>query len=354
MTGDSKNKTFSFRQTLTGELADFLRDEGISCDKTTSAIVVLTAELAHYREEGVELTPTVYICDDIAKIAAILGGAEVVRISKGDRTDDTIRKILKICAPLARGGYAVYVERRDDSFAFGLLRDVNIPLSITPEEALVEMADREVPALILRRIARNCVEVLGCRRTRRCIHFSADREDSPSPLSAIRSLAAAITRDITDPSQQASTCRLVVDLVGQILQHSHGALAIVLKKDTALPEQLRDMVVLDPPISIVERVSAFMSDKAPGTMYSLQGLAHLLEGMFQSDGIVVFRSDGIVVGFRGFHQGGAVPLDVAIHAGGNRRRTYGALSALVGTTLSAAFFRSQDGHTEAHTDNNND
>lgn len=350
MTKESSDKAFTFRAILTGELGDFLADEGLSSQASVSAIVALVAQLVHHREEGVELSPDIYLCHDASKLASILGGAELLAIGDAPLNDGTARQALKLCAPLAVSGYSIYIQRNlDDTFAYGLVRATNLPLAVTPEEALSDLGDGSIPAVMVRKIARDCVEALGAKGNRRRFHFSAARDDTAAPKAAIAALASAITTNIVDEVHKDNTRRFLDATLAQIFQESHGALAVVLQPGREATSLFSDTVPLKQPIRFAERVAAFASDKSANTLASLQGAASLMEGMFHCDGIVVFDSDGAICSFRAFHHTESDVESQNANTGGSRRRTYDALKGLVGKGISLAFFRSQDGHTEAYT-----
>ena len=66
--------------------------------------------------------------------------------------------------------------------------------------------------------------------------------------------------------------------------------------------------------------------------------------MVNSDGIIVFRSDGAVLAYRAFLK--LPPRNGIAATGGARRRTFEALKANLRKVPEAALFRSHDGQTE--------
>jgi len=98
---DPIDKNISFRSLMTGEVADFVKDEGLECSATSSSIVAAASRLANLREEGQPLSPEVYFCTDVEKLVAVLHGSEVIKLGQGRQEDKTVLQALKECAPLS-------------------------------------------------------------------------------------------------------------------------------------------------------------------------------------------------------------------------------------------------------------
>lgn len=339
------DRTLSLRAQLRGELGDFLQDEGFPDARAEPALLALVAELARYREEGTSLSPEVYLCRDVKEVMSLLQGSDVIAIGSGERTVATVRKALKECALLATGGWSVFIEMRSRQFGYGVFRATTTPLALTPAEALVEDTEG-LTVVVIRKLADACVEVRGGRGGRRCVHFSAVREDSPSPQTIVERFAGCIVRDV-EPGSRESAQRFIYRTLARALQRSHGSLAVVVgRKCRKLPRGMRDAITLPQPLALAERVASFEKHADNEGMSRLQGAASLLEGMLSSDGIVVFRTDGSVLGYRGFLGSHARKGNGTSHTGGARRRVFEALNRRVGTDLVAVLFRSQDGYVE--------
>jgi hypothetical protein len=67
--------------------------------------------------------------------------------------------------------------------------------------------------------------------------------------------------------------------------------------------------------------------------------------MIDSDGVVVFGSDGSVLGYHVFLQPNDEEKLNVPEFGGGRRRTFGLMRIRLNAVFSAVFFRSQDGET---------
>lgn len=341
----SINKNVTFRSHLKGEIDDLLRSEGVTCAETCEAIVTLSAEMAHYHEEGVALFPEVFICDDINDLTKSLSGAEIIKIGEGVRSPATALKALKECAPLAIGGWSIYLGRGGSNFTYGVFRSINFPLSMTPSEILTEDGDSVIFILEARKISESCVELKGGKGNRICLFFSAEKAESPSPEIVLQRLSELIVNNVAD-NCQIETQRFIFRALSRLLPSAHGALiAVIPKQRSKLPDRLGDAVILEKPIEIASRVSEFMANEDVESLTRLQATEDILKGMLGSDGILLFRSDGSIFGYRAFLRP-KKPITPGTTSGGARRRAYDGLKEFLNKPFSAVFFRSQDGHSE--------
>src|SRR4051794_29802282 len=113
-------RSLSFRDLLTGVVSDFLRDEEMACLETTEGLVELVVALADYRQEGTALYPEIYFCDDLRQMLSLVGASDSFQIGSGPRSAATLRRGLKRCAPLAQGGWCIYVVRSNHEFTYGV------------------------------------------------------------------------------------------------------------------------------------------------------------------------------------------------------------------------------------------
>lgn len=348
---EATHRNVSFRSPLLGDVNDFLRDEGVGCSHTCSALVAIAASLATYKEEGVPLAPEVFLCNSIDDVTRFLPGHEVQQLGSGPMEDATVKRALKECAPLATDGWHMFIERVESSsqFQYGVFACIDLPFALTAREAIMDDAHENAPvAICARRLAENCVELQGIRGSSRCIYFSDVPQESPSPSSAICQLVSAITRDVNDDAKK-STERYCLRFLSNIFQQSHGTLiAVVSTRKRTLPRKLRDCVTLDSPVCLSERVRRVQEDGDAESLSFLNSAGAIVKGMLSSDGILVIRTDAAILAYRAFLQlsqsaAGSAPI------GGSRRRTFEELVRLVQRReLVGAFYLSQDGATAYH------
>ncbi|MDR0965417.1 MAG: hypothetical protein LBM75_02735 [Myxococcales bacterium] len=338
----SSDYVLSFRHLLTSAVTEFLAERQITCPQTAEALSELIISLSSYREEGAPLFPQVFVCEDITAMLQALRGRDPMSVSDGERSHTTMRRALKQCAPLSRGGWAIYFQLDEpESLSYGLFRTDSFILSSTPIELLRAIKDPSLKLLGISRVAENIVELCASAGYRRFIHLSGARTDVPHPTRVLEDMVQALTADVEEPFRQPAQS-FYRNAFFNAMQAPHGSLAMVIPKAGLGSPLLNDGVILEPAIDVVARIDAYKSDPREENATSLQAIVTLLNGMLSADGITVLRSDGCLVGYNVFVEQpplrkGEVPI------GGARRRSFNVLCRHLGKDLTAAFYRSQDG-----------
>ena len=337
----------SFRSQIMGELHDFLLDERITCANTTSALVTIVAELANYTEEGEALTPDVYVCENVEQFTDVIPGVQIERLGEGPRSDETARKVLKDCAPLAREYWAIFIERSDGLFRYGIFSSPLLPLAMMPSESLLD-ARGDVCGILARQVGPSCVEVVGAQGNQRRLYFSAVRAEHPAPHAALGQLTQAIVRDIDDDESAERTSRFLLRAITRAVRRSHGTLIAVLPNDGAhVPVSMASMLRLPTAMSAVELVDNYERNRNDENFDRLLAFSELLVGMISSDGIVVFTTNGALLGYRcTFAHDPDNEEALAAVVGGHRHMAYHAMTHLIGEGLSAVYIRSHDGGSD--------
>lgn len=339
-------KSISFRTHLHSNISDLIQSVGWNCMRTSQLIAGIVSRLAAYTEEGVPMTPSVFICNSITALVQRAGMGEFVSLSSDEPIESAGPKLLKAAAPLCRENWRIYVERaaNGENCRFGVFCGSNDPSSLSVDEVILGSDEADFPIVRISQNATNKVEV----RTNvgNIIEFRFnDDVDLPTLDSHIHlhSLASAIASDI-EP-QPAMFAGFVERILSNAIKNSHGTLvAVVPSTQGGIPKSLHDIVPLSPPIDLHERFKLHLDEnKTAVSMSRLQVAAELVSGFVCSDGIIVFDSSGKVLGYRAFIRSdeAEMPSD-----GGARSRAYAAMIKLVGGELDAAYFKSQDGKTK--------
>ena len=337
----------SFRHLLSESIADFLLERGMACPQTAEALSELVVTLSSYREEGSPLFPQVFLCDDILAMLQALHGRDPICVSDGPRSRETMRRALKQCAPLSRGGWAIYFQREPpDRLSYGLFRTDDFILSETPIELLRATRDPRLKVLGISRVAENIIELSASGGFSRFLHLSGARTDV-HPTDVLDALVKAITEQVPDPMRshaQGFFRRAFLE----VMQTPHGSLAAVVPVDCGRIPLLADGILFEPPVDVVARIEAYLNDPREEKATSLQAAVSLLRGMMSADGITVLRSDGCLVGYNVFVEQAGMRSSDGVPIGGARRRSYDVLRRHLGNPLVAAFYRSQDGTALCH------
>ncbi len=327
-------------------VAGFLQRERMSCPATQEGLVGLINALSHYTEEGRALFPEVFILDNLRSALSVIPGSEHICVGAGPREPETVAKALKKCAPLARLGWCVYIERSVNEFKYGLIRQGTTVLSLGAAEVLVEGGDASLPVLMVRQIGKDVIELRGCSGSSLVVHFGAARTEEISPLPALNRFISLLVQDVAADVQEP-TATFYRNVVTVVAHAGHGTLAAVVSgKRRALPRQFTDAIRLEPIIYVAQKVSEVLLTGDCQSNTQLLAYNALITGMLLSDGITVFGSDGTVRAYNVFVTHPHRRSGEAI-AGGARHRTFAVLSSLVKNgKLMGALIQSQDGRTD--------
>jgi hypothetical protein len=338
----------TFRSVLVGEVLELLKSEGIFCAETSEAVVEIAVALSHYQEEGVALCPRLIVCTDLPSVLPLIQGTDQVNIGAGAKGDLTAKTALKKIAPLARGAWVGFIERKDHEFTYGVFRQSASPLALSLRETVKTMGSEESggkPVLVLiSQLAEKVVEIIGTHGAQHVLHLSAARANQPSPLDDISRLVTCITRDV-DPTLQEEAGSYLRSNLPISLQRGHGALIAVTRGE--IPIQLTDAVRIAPEaLDLTAAVAQHLVAPTPETFGKLIASIEFLEGVLSCDGITIVSTSAKVLAYNSFirlPESGSSGLPRQF-AGGARRRAYEALMPLVDSgELAAVLMRSTDG-----------
>jgi hypothetical protein len=336
----------SYGHLLTGAVGEFLQAESMPGSEIAGAVAELVVNLSRYREERIPLSPIVFITDDRSHLLTRVGGREIVPIGTGPQDPATIRKALKLCAPLASAEWFIFIEQAAEIFHFGLFRGDAFVLSPTPLEVLRSIVNSSVHVVAVAQLAESVLELRGSQGNSRYVYLSGARTELPPPL-VLEKLVSAATQDVS-PSLREDVRTIFRHAFLEMLHMSHGALVAVLPPTGQSGSHFVDGLLLETPIDVAELIRRYHEAPTEDARAAVQGVGHLLQGMLASDGITVLRSDGRIAGYNAFvHHLPSPTLENSNNQiGGARQRTFAALSSRVGETLAAAFYYSQDGHAD--------
>lgn len=336
----------SFRHLLTGAIEAFLAEQAFTAPATAVVVAELAIVLAHYREEGDALHPLVVVCERLGALMAHLDARDALVMGEGPESPATVRQAIKTCAPLAQDGWTVFLDREAARLRFGVFRTDDFVLRETPLEILRRTDDPGLRAVAVVRVADDVIELSGAVGAPRYVYLSGARTDAAPPGVVSRELLASLTCGCGDAVRDDLVTfyrRVLLD----VLRAAHGTLVAVVPAEPSARALFRDGVLLAAPLDVCARIARYRAHPSDAAQASLQGLRALLRGMTSSDGITVLRTDGAIVGFNAFVAHTPAPAERRHAApGGARRRTFEALAGMLGRGLAAAYYCSQDGHTE--------
>jgi hypothetical protein len=339
-------KSVSFRSSLQSNVLDLIRDVGWQCARTSELITGIVSQLAVYTEEGVAMTPSVFICSSVARLVQIAGVGEFIPLSGDVLLATAGPKLLKAAAPLCSGNWKIYIERSDNGeyCKYGVFCGSSDPTSLTIDEVVLDEYQEEFPVIRIVQSATNKVEVRTSVGDGIEFRFNNDLDVTElKSHEQTKLLSLAISRN-SGPLNDRFV-GYVDRILSAAIKDCHGTLiAVVPENGAGVPETLKDIVRLNPPFHLYGRYKMHIDEGMTATSVSrLQAASELVSGFIGSDGITVFNDSGYVLGYRAFIESdnGGKPME-----GGARSRAYESMKLLVGTDLSAVFFRSQDGRTD--------
>ncbi len=338
---------FSIRNPLQGELFDFLKSSGFESTHITELVRDLTCLLASYREEDVSLFPEVFILPSPDVISLLSPGTKRIILGNLTFNSDAAPRILKDAASLATGGWAVYVVKTAEQTAeYGVFRALTHSFATGAEEAMLE-TKAQSPVVLIRNRGRLVVEL---RNAKGQVFTACFTSAAPSESVFAKNVLefASVAASAVSADQVGSFVNYLSRLLADLLQHCHGALlaAHVPTQDGRPTDALKDGLWLPDPIDFAVHHATAVKANDAQSLSTLQSLENLLEGMVRSDGVVVFATNGSVVGYRIFLKPNDEEKKELPDKGGGRRRTFALMQRRLGTSLRAAFFKSHDGDTE--------
>jgi len=341
----------SIRKELLGLVFDFVKAAGFKSSDVNETLADLVFHLSEYREEDVPYFPQVYLiagADESAILAALAPGRERVPIGQHSLTQ-CAAKCLKDCAALADSGWAIYLSLDNSEARYGLFRAIDLPISVSASESLLDPDVETAPVILVRNCAARCVELVDGTGQHLELSLTSAPLSTEAVSAHVSGLATAIVEDVPEPDRK----RLhgyFEQALSTAIRASHGSLiAVIPAALLELPSELREGVVLDGPLGFTEPFRTLMSQKDAVSLSQLQSRETLLTGMVSSDGVTVLASDATMRAFRIFVRptpAEAEQIAKSSFRGGGRTRAFELLKLRLGSPFAAAFFRSQDGRTE--------
>jgi hypothetical protein len=328
----------TFRSKLIGDVHAFCKNSKLGILNDQLNLVELIVLLSRYQEEGVELSPRVYITSDAEAMARMLPGGEQYKLGNSSADQKGIKQALKKCAPLATGDWMIYIADCGATIEYGVFKGESNPISVSIDSIILSK-ENEFRAVRVSQLAKDCVETNSSHGDKHYIFLNHRDEDSPPPLQFLESLVEIITSEASDEHREALKSYLN-KLLYDALRQSHGCL-IAVSSEEKVPALLSDDgVILERPIDFSELVKEVATRQTDSAQLDSKGT--LLKGMLNSDGIIVFNRNAKLLGFNCFVKF----ADANEVVGGARKRAFATLSSNIGTALHAAFMQSQDGWSD--------
>ncbi len=343
----SEQKTVSLRVSTGGELAEFLERESKTCGYSNTVISGILGKLWNYREEGVEISPSVLYSDDIVAFSKKLPGFSRLSIGNCSSSEEAAKRILKDCAPLTGDSSLIFVQRcgQGETLDYGIFSFLRSPTAIGIDEAL--LLDDNQFAVLIKKSSPTTLKVSGSKGNSVSILMSTIRDDDNSEQEVLKFCEDA-TSDLAVGDDTDAFKRYFQALLNKALVNCHGTILLCASPNVhEKSECIADRISLDEDLDFFRLFKQFRDSGEAESLLELQRAEDLLRGFMSCDGMIALSTDGRVISYRVFYEAaknGETPAPAVV--GGARRRAFEGVTSLKLQELKSALFRSQDGATE--------
>lgn len=309
----------------------------------------MTALLAAYREEDVPLYPSVFVLPAVSQLAALAPATKRLVVGTEALTTISAPTILKNCAPLAQNGWSIFVGKSEPptQFEYGVFRSLAHTFATSAVETMVQDAG-DSPVLVIRNRGHLVVELRNAKNQVFTASLTSALAAESHFVQHIGTFVEALTSEASSPTAVLPFKPYASRFLADVLQRCHGTLCAVHRhqRGAARPDQFSKSIWLKEPLQWLAAHSEAVAHQTAESLSSLQAIESLISGMIHSDGVVIFGTDGSILGYRAFLNSTDGERQQQETEGGGRLRTYALMRGRLGGDFRAVFFRSQDGATK--------
>ncbi|MFD1122154.1 hypothetical protein ACFQ2T_06540 [Methylophilus flavus] len=306
-------------------------------------ILDLVDSTSSYREEGEELYPEIFITNNIESVLETLPFCKNVEIDRKLGTVKEFSNALKLCAPLSRNGWVIYINVEEEYISYGVVSSEISELSPTfRTQAVGELSQNgeDYSIAYLQNVGNKTVLLKGSEASALiCLTLNSKGTSHGHEL---QKLCSVITQDINEQYKDISVSYFQ-KLIGNALIIGHGNLIGVVQDDeeklTALKARHNDGVYLRKPIDMYELLAASEVEKTREACTSNRLYSSLLESMLNHDGMTVITTSGKVLGYHIFVKPQGNEEEGLV--GGARTRAFEIMKR--SECFECCFYKSQDG-----------
>jgi hypothetical protein len=343
----------SLRNNVLSLIGNFLYMEKFpKCAHLPEGILNLIDATSAYREEGEDLYPEIFITDNIETVLRTLPFSKRVKISEKPVSVKEFSQALKLCAPLSRNGWVIYINVSGECINYGLVSSEISELSPTfRKQAVGELSENgDEYAIAYLQNAGNKSVLLRGSETSALISLSLSDRSNGIEVE-LRSICKAIANDVDD-NYKAICTSYFEKIIGDALVAGHGTLIAVVKDEpiairVAL-ERHSDGIYLPQPIDISDFVIQSEEQKTREASTSNRLHSSLVQSMLHHDGVTVFSSKGKVLGYHVFVKPDGTEKEEIV--GGARTRAFEVLK--LSSVFESCFYKSHDGNEKFWSANN--
>jgi len=190
----------SLRTHVLDLIGNFLYKEKFpNCDYLTEGILNLIDATSAYREEGEDLYPEIFITDNIDSVLRTLPFCKKVEISTKPASVKEFSQALKLCAPLSRNGWVIYINVANAKINYGLVSSELSELSPSfRKQSVGELSENgdEYAIAYLQNVGNKSVLLRGSETSALISLSLSDKKNNIGE--ELGSICDAITKDIDE------------------------------------------------------------------------------------------------------------------------------------------------------------
>ncbi|MGL1958293.1 MAG: hypothetical protein OCD00_13355 [Colwellia sp.] len=335
----------SLRSHVLNLIGSFLyREKFPTYDYLVDGILNLIDSTSSYREEGEELYPEIFITDKIESVLETLPFCKNVEIDTKPATVSEFSNALKLCAPLSRNGWVIYINVGESDISYGVVSSEISELSPTfRTQAVGELSQNgeDYSIAYLQNVGNKTVLLTGSEASSLICLTLNDRGTAHGH--ELTELCGSITDGIGEPYKDISNSYFQ-KLIGNALIVGHGNLIGVVSDTeesiSLLKGRHSDGIYLSKPIDMHELLASSEIEKTREACTSNMLFSSLLESMLNHDGMTVLTTTGKVLGYHVFVKPQGNEEENLV--GGARTRAFEIMKT--SGCFECCFYKSQDGN----------
>jgi len=343
----------SLRTHVLDTIGNFLYAENFpSIPYLTEGILHLIDQTSSYREEGQELYPEIFITNNIKAVLETLPFCKIVEIGKKTPSLEVYSNALKLCAPLSRQGWVIFINVAQTEITFGVVSAELSELSPNfKEQAVGELSQNpeDYSIAYLNNVGNKTVLLRGSE-TSKLICLTLSSKGTPHGDELV-TLTKSIVHDL-DEKHKGIGESYFLKIISNAVTIGHGNLVGVVRDDSESIQNLKnrhsDGIYLESPIDLHELLAASEEDKTSQASTSNRLYSSLVESMLNHDGVTIFTSKGRLLGYHIFVKPNGGEEDDLV--GGARTRAFEIMTR--SNCFTCCFYKSQDGNEKIWSDCN--
>jgi len=221
----ANQKAITFRSQVKGNIADLIEDEGLNCQQSVEFLSALAGGLLQYRDEGVELSPAILYSTDVDSVLVSFPGSVKYAVGEAEVTPNSVKRVLKDCAPLAKKNWCIFIERTaSPRLKYGVFYYNTLPTTLPIIDAISVCAN--VMCVLVTKTSPSTIEITGSKGNVLSVVFSTTREERVAVDSPVNDFAKDCCSSIVESGDGIGFNKYFSHLLNKVLTESHGTILI--------------------------------------------------------------------------------------------------------------------------------